>query len=66
MRKQRSRQVSALREQLRREQQLALAQLSPAERFRRALDLSDFCLKLAAKGRELRAISSSPQNLRGS
>ncbi len=64
MGKQHRRQFSALREQLRREQQLALAQLSPAERFRRALDLSDFCFKLAAKGRELRALPSSPQNLK--
>jgi len=63
MKKQRHRKISALREQLRREQQLALAQLTPAERLRRALDLSDFCLKLAAKGREFHAVSSSPQNL---
>ena len=66
MRKQRRRQFSPLREQLRREQQLALAQLTPGERLRRALDLSELCLKLAAKGRELRAISSSPQNLKRS
>ena len=63
MGKQRLRQVSALREQLRREQQLALAQLSPAERFQRALDFSDFCLELAAKGREFHALSSSPMAL---
>jgi hypothetical protein len=49
-------------QQLRRERELATAQLTPAERVRRALDLSDFCLKLAAKGRELRAISGSPQD----
>jgi hypothetical protein len=66
MGKQRRRQFSALREQLRREQQLALAQLTPGERLRRALDLSELCLKLAAKGRGLRAISSSPQNLKRS
>ena len=66
MGKQRRRQFSALREQLRREQQLALAQLTPGERLRRALDLSELCLKLAAKGRELRAISSSSQNLKSS
>ena len=42
------------------------AQLTPAERLREALELSDFCLKLAAKGRELRAIPSSPQNLKRS
>ena len=66
MGKQRRRQFSALREQLRREQQLALAHLTPGERLRRALDLSELCLKLAAKGRGLRAISSSPQNLKRS
>ena len=66
MGKQRRRQSSALREQLRREQQLALAQLTSGERLRRALDLSELCLKLAAKGRKLRAISSSPQNLKRS
>ena len=49
-------------EQLRRERELAAAQLTPAERLREALELSDFCLKLAAKGRELRVISSSPQD----
>ena len=66
MGKQRRRQFSALREQLRREQQLALAHLTPGERLRRALDLSELCLKLAAKGRDPRAISSSPQNLKSS
>ena len=66
MRKQRPRRTSALMEQLRRERELAAAQLPPAERLREALELSDFCLKLAAKGRELRAISSSPQNTKRS
>ena len=66
MRKQRPRKISPLREQLRRERELATAKLTPAERLREALDLSDFCLKLAAKGRELRAISSPPQNLKRS
>ena len=66
MRKQRRRQISALREQLRRERELAAAQLTPAQRLREALELSDVCLKLAAKGRGLRAISSSPQNLKRS
>ena len=55
MRKPRPRKTSALREQLRRERELATAQLTPAERFREALELSEFCLKLAAKGREFRA-----------
>jgi hypothetical protein len=62
MRKQRPHKISALGEQLRRERELATARLTPAERLRDALDLSDLCLKLAAKGRELRATSSSPQN----
>jgi hypothetical protein len=66
MRKQRPRKILPLGEQLRRERELATAKLTPAERLREALDLSDFCLKLAAKGRELRAISSSPQNLKRS
>ena len=66
MGKQRRRQFSALREQLRRERELAEAQLTPVARLREALELSDFCLKLAAKGRELRAISSAPQNLKRS
>ena len=62
MRKRRPRKISPLMEQLRRERELAAARLTPAERLLEALDLSDFCLKLAAKGRELRATSSSPQN----
>jgi len=62
MRKQRRRKFSPLMEELRRERELATAQLTPAERLREAVDLSDFCLKLAAKGRELRAISSPSKN----
>ena len=42
----------ALREQLRREDAADLAKLTPAERLQAALDLSDFCLMLAAKVRE--------------
>ena len=49
-------------EELRREREFAAAQLTPAERLREALELSDFCLKLAAKGREFRALSSSPED----
>jgi len=66
MRKQRPRKFSPLMEQLRRERELATAQLTPAERIRLALDLSDFCLKLAAKGRETRATSSSPKDYKRS
>ena len=53
-------------QQLRRERELATVQITPAERLREALELSEFCLKLAAKGRELRAISGTPQNLKRS
>jgi hypothetical protein len=66
MRKQRPRRISALMEQLRRERELATAQLTPAERLREAVDLSDLCLKLAAKGRELRATSSPSKNPKSS
>ncbi len=66
MGKQRRRTTSALMQQLRRERELATARLTPAERLREALELSEFCFRLAAKGRELRAISSSPQNLKRS
>ena len=62
MGKQRRRQFSALREQLRRERELAEAQLTPVARLREALELSDFCLKLAARGRELRVNSSPSKN----
>jgi len=42
---------SALRERLKREDAADLATLTPAERLQRALDLSDFCLMLAARTR---------------
>jgi hypothetical protein len=62
MRKRTRRIYSALREQLRREREARTAKLSPVERLRMALDLSDFCQKLAAKGREFRALQSPPNN----
>ena len=62
MRKRRPRKISPLMEQLRRERQLVTAKLEPSERLRDALELSDFCLRLAAKGRELRAASSPSKN----
>jgi len=43
---------SAIREQLRREDAAELAKLTPAQRLQAALDLSDFCLMLAARVRE--------------
>jgi hypothetical protein len=43
---------SALRERLRGEDAADLAKLTPAERLKAALDLSDFCLMLATKTRE--------------
>ena len=48
----RNKHYSALRERLKREDAAAVAKLTPAERLRVALDLSDFCLLLAAKVRE--------------
>ncbi len=52
MRNQRKKGFSALREQLKREDAADLAKLSSAQRLQAALDLSDFCLMLAAKVRE--------------
>lgn len=48
----RNKRYSALRERLKREDAVALAKLTPGERLQAALDLSDFCLTLAAKVRE--------------
>jgi len=48
----RNKKHSALREQLRREDAADLAKLTPAQSLQAALDLSDFCLMLAAKVRE--------------
>ena len=43
---------SALREQLKQEDAADLARRTPAERLQAAMDLSDFCLMLAARTRE--------------
>ena len=51
-RQRRNKHYSALRERLKREDAAELAKLTPAERLQAALDLSDFCLMLAAKARE--------------
>ena len=50
---------SALRERLKREDAAELAKLTPAQRLQAALDLSDFCLMLAAKIREADAQRSA-------
>ena len=52
LRNQHRKKYSALREQLRRGDAADLAKLTPAQRLQVALDLSDFCLMLAAKVRE--------------
>jgi len=46
---------SELRAQKRREYAARMAKLTPAERLRVGLELSEFCLKLAAAGKEARA-----------
>lgn len=43
---------SAVRERLKRADAAEIAKLTPAQRLQAALDLSDFCLMLAAKVRE--------------
>jgi len=57
---------SPLRDRLKREDAADFAKLTPAERLQAALDLSDFCLMLAAKVREADAqlegrVQSVPQ-----
>ena len=59
-----NRKYSALRARLKREDAARLAKLTPAERLQGALDLSDFCLTLAAKVRESDAQRSSAKNRR--
>ncbi len=56
---------SALRERLKQEDAAAVAKLTPAERLQAALDLSDFCLMLAAKTREADAQRSITKGRRG-
>lgn len=60
----RDKHYSALRARLEREDAAALAKLTPAERLQAALDLSDFCLKLAAKTREADAQRSFAEGCR--
>ena len=56
---------SALRERLKREDAADLAKLTPAQRLQAALDLSDFCLVLAAKVREADAQRGITKSRRG-
>jgi hypothetical protein len=61
----RNKHYSALREQLKRVDAAVVAKLTPAERLQAALDLSDFCLMLAAKTREADAKRSITKGRRG-
>ena len=63
-RQRRNKHYSALRERLKREDAAEIAKLTPAQRLRAALDLSDFCLMLAAKTREADAQRSSTKGRR--
>lgn len=56
---------SALRERLRREDAADLVKLTPAQRLQAAMDLSDFCLMLAARARESDAQRSITKSRRG-
>ena len=56
---------SALRERLKREDAADLAKLTPSQRLQAALDLSDFCLMLAAKVREADAQRSVTKGRHG-
>ena len=60
-----SKKHSALRELLRREDAASLAKLPPAQRLQAALDLSDFCLRLATKTREADAQRSLTKGRHG-
>ena len=61
----RNKHYSALRERLKREDAADLAKLTPAQRLQAALDLSDFCLMLAAKTREADAQRSPAKSREG-
>ena len=61
----RNKKYSPLREQLRRDDAANLAKLTPAQRLQAALDLSDFCLMLAAKTREADAQRSITKGRHG-
>jgi len=61
----RNKHYSALRERLKRQDAVDLAKLTPAQRLQATLDLSDFCLMLAAKVRESDAQRSITKGRRG-
>ena len=61
----RDKKYSPLRERLKREDAAELAKLTPAQRLQAALDLSDFCLTLAAKTREADAQRSATKGRHG-
>jgi len=61
----RNKKYSAVRERLKREDAAEVAKLTPAERLQAALDLSDFCLMLAAKVRETDAQRSITKGRHG-
>jgi hypothetical protein len=56
---------STLRERFKREDAADFAKLTPAERLQAAMDLSDFCLTLAAKVREADAQRSIAKGRHG-
>jgi hypothetical protein len=64
MKKRRRSNFSALREQLRREDAAAMAKLTPAERLRIGLELSEFGLKLYAAGQKARVAGNTSKNRR--
>jgi hypothetical protein len=64
MKKRRRSNFSALREQLRREDAAAMAKLTPAERLRIGLELSEFGLKLYAAGQKARVAGNPSKNRR--
>ena len=61
----RNKHYSALRERLKAEDAADLTKLTPAQRLQAALDLSDFCLTLAAKTREADAQRGIKKGRRG-
>jgi hypothetical protein len=65
MNQRRKKNYSALRQRLKREDAAEFAKLTPSQRLRAALDLSGFCLMLAAKTREADAQRSFTKGRRG-
>ena len=61
----RNKKYSPLRDQLRQQDAADAAKLTPAERLQAALDLSDFCLQLAAKTREAETQRSATKDRQG-